>query len=188
MIGWISTGQHAALGVSIAGLNKDQFKRLVYESIGNVKTEGLAANSAMLQDMFQPKATTKTSQSVLNLNTKKRTQAQQVVEMPLLSLSNVVIYPHCRHPLPIRKHQDALIIKQAVERGVPFGIMCHDNEKTIGTAAKVLQMKVGRGGTSMVLLEGVSRFQVHEQRLMFSTFGGHSAKVKRSETLHLLMT
>ncbi len=97
---------------------------------------------------------------------------QEPVELPLLPLRDVVVFPHMVIPLFVGRPRSIKALELAMEAGSSVMLVAQksagkdeptpDDLYEIGCAANILQMLKLPDGTVKVLVEGLQRARIHE--------------------------
>lgn len=92
----------------------------------------------------------------------------RVYELPLFPL-NVVLFPGQSLPLHIFEPRYRVMIKKCVDNGEPFGVVLAKNEEpdapeSVGTSARVTEVKRLPDGRLNIVTLGEERFKLHDFR------------------------
>jgi ATP-dependent Lon protease len=93
-------------------------------------------------------------------------------EIPLLPLRNAVIYPYLSMPIAVSRPESMKLIEETLAGQKLFGVVTQkspdieeptpDDVYTVGTVVKLLKMIRTPEGQMYVLVQGVSRMEIHE--------------------------
>ncbi|MBO5540928.1 MAG: endopeptidase La [Muribaculaceae bacterium] len=99
-------------------------------------------------------------------------QANSKLDLAILPLRNVVLFPGMTMPVSIGRDKSMRLVKEAVNRHVPIGVVCQIDSKadnpgqndlyTMGTVASIIKvLQLPDGGTN-VILHGRSSFVLNQ--------------------------
>ncbi|MGX5660140.1 endopeptidase La [Castellaniella ginsengisoli] len=117
---------------------------------------------------------------------------QEPVELPLLPLRDVVVFPHMVIPLFVGRPRSIKALELAMEAGSSVMLVAQksagkdeptpDDLYEIGCAANILQMLKLPDGTVKVLVEGLQRARVHEVTDAESHFSARVSGIEEDQS------
>ncbi|HEY0335220.1 MAG TPA: endopeptidase La [Stenotrophomonas sp.] len=115
----------------------------------------------------------------------------EVLELPVLPLRDVVVFPHMVIPLFVGRDKSMRALEQAMEADKRILLVAQKSAETddpvasdlynVGTLAQVLQLLKLPDGTIKVLVEGLSRVNVDQVGEQDGALHGHGVEVESSD-------